>query len=107
MSYHPVNLSSLIRLAPDTLNNEAENTIISHNQTFNDLVSSTFKDFSEKNIHYKSMINTLSESPQLTGNPEYLARLQNYVGEYTNYISLVTTLARKGISAIETLEKSQ
>ncbi|WP_256465335.1 type III secretion system inner rod subunit SctI, partial [Erwinia amylovora] len=27
--------------------------------------------------------------------------------EYTNYISLVTTLASKGISAIETLEKSQ
>ncbi|CCP03017.1 Type III secretion system protein PrgJ [Erwinia amylovora Ea644] len=107
MSYHLGNLSSLIRLAPDTLKNEADNTIISHNQTFNDLVSSTFKDLSENNIHYKSMINTLSESSQLTANPEYLAKLQNYVGEYTNYISLVTTLARKGISAIETLEKSQ
>ncbi|ADP12402.1 Type III secretion apparatus protein [Erwinia sp. Ejp617] len=106
MKYHPEILSSLTRLAPDTLNNGVETTVISHDQSFNDLVFSSFKDFSENNIHHKSMINKLTESSQLTGNPEYLLKLQNYIGEYTNYISLVTSIARKGISAIETLEKS-
>ncbi|RQM38942.1 type III secretion system inner rod subunit SctI [Erwinia psidii] len=78
-----------------------------HDQNFNNLVSSTFNEVSETNAQFKDVINTLSQSPRFTSDPETLLVLQNYVGEYTNHISLVSALARKTVSTIETLEKSQ
>ncbi len=78
-----------------------------HDQTFSMLVSNTFKQMSETDEQFKLAINTLSNSPHFTSNPEALLQLQSYLGEYSNYVSLISTLARKGVSAIETLEKAQ
>ncbi|MFT8211956.1 MAG: type III secretion system inner rod subunit SctI [Symbiopectobacterium sp.] len=36
-----------------------------------------------------------------------MLQLQSYLGEYSNYVSLISTLARKGVATIETLEKAQ
>lgn len=107
MSYAPEALSALTQLTPDISSNDDHSLMKSQDQTFQDLISTTFKNFTDNNVQYKSLINTLSQSPQFTSDPQHLLMLQSYIGEYTNYISLVTSLTRKGISTIETLEKSQ
>lgn len=104
---HPTQaMSALTRLVANTTNNE-DSTFIQHDQSFNLLVSSTFKHVSETSMQYKSMINALSQSPHFTSDPKHLLMLQSYIGSYTNYISLVTSLTRKVVSTVETLEKSQ
>jgi len=47
------------------------------------------------------------KSPDAASNPDSLLEWQNDLGEYNNYISLVSALTRKTVSTIETLEKSQ
>lgn len=78
-----------------------------HDQAFSMLVSTTFKQMGETDEQFKQAINALSNSPAFSSNPEALLQLQSYLGEYSNYVSLISTLARKGVSAIETLEKAQ
>lgn len=78
-----------------------------HDQAFSVLVSNTFKQMGETDEKFKQAINTLSNSPAFSNSPEALLQLQNYLGEYSNYVSLISTLARKGVSTIETLEKAQ
>ncbi|RJL48611.1 type III secretion system inner rod subunit SctI [Pectobacterium carotovorum] len=100
-------LSSLTRLTPYTSAPEDNSSIRVHDQNFNNLVSSTFNKISETDVQFKNAINALSQSPEYTSDPQKLLVLQSYIGEYSNYVSLVSTLARKGVSTIETLEKSQ
>jgi len=100
-------LSALTRISPDTLNPDDSLSVSVHDTNFNNLVSSTFTKVSETDAQFKHVINTLSQSPHYTSDPEKLQMLQNYIGEYSNYVSLVSTLARKAVSTIETLEKSQ
>ncbi|MBN3264698.1 type III secretion system inner rod subunit SctI [Pectobacterium brasiliense] len=78
-----------------------------HDQNFNNLVSSTFEKTSKKDIELQNIINILSQSPEYTSNPQTLSTLQFFIAEYSNYVSLVSTLARKGVSTIETLVKAQ
>lgn len=100
-------LSSLTRLSPHSINPEDSLSVSVHDQNFNNLVSNTFSKVSETDMQFKNVINTLSQSPHYTSNPEQLQLLQNYLGEYSNYVSLVGSLARKVVNTIETLEKSQ
>lgn len=100
-------LSALTRLTPRSTNPEENISVTVHDQNFNNLVSSTFNKISDTDVQFKNVINTLSQSPHFTSDPQKLQMLQNYLGEYTNYVSLVSTLARKAVSTIETLEKSQ
>ena len=76
-----------------------------YDKKFNNYISATFDKLSETDLEYKKAINALN-SPQSTSNPERLLLLQTYLGEYSNYVSLLSTLTRKGVSTIETLEKS-
>lgn len=100
-------LLELTHLTPkETYQEETTSTRV-HDQAFTKLVSNTFKQMSETDEQFKQAINAISNSPQLTSNPETLLQLQSYLGEYSNYVSLVSTLARKGVSTIETLEKAQ
>jgi len=100
-------LSSLTKLTPYT-SIDADNSAISvHDGNFNNLVSSAFTKISETNTQYKDIINSLSHSENFSSDPKTLLMLQSYIGEYSNYVSLVSTLARKGVATIETLEKSQ
>lgn len=107
MSQFNETLSALTKLTPNSINPEDNLSVSVHDNNFNNLVSSTFIKVSETDAKFKNVINTLSQSPHYTSNPEKLQLLQNYLGEYSNYVSLVTTLARKVVSTIETLEKSQ
>lgn len=100
-------LLSLTRLAPKTSIQEDHSSIRVHDQNFNNLVSSTFNKISETDMQFKDVINILSQSPEYTSDPQKLLTLQSYIGEYSNYVSLVSTLVRKGVSTIETLEKAQ
>jgi type III secretion system protein len=98
---------SLTQLSSDTGNPEDSSSVSVHDQNFNNIVTNAFTKFSETDSEYKSKINILSMSAKYTDDPEALVHLQNYLGEYSNYISLVSTLARKTVSTIETLEKAQ
>ncbi|EXU76570.1 type III secretion system inner rod subunit SctI [Erwinia mallotivora] len=107
MSNYNEIVSSLTKITPydSAVEDSLSASVQDHN--FNNLVTSTFNKISETNAQYKDVINALSETPNFTSDPEKLAILQNYVGEYTNHISLVSALVRKSVSTIETLEKSQ
>lgn len=107
MKLQPEFLSTLTQTTPDTLNDKDHTSIFSGNASFNDFVSSAFENVSERTTNLKNVISTISESSQLTGNPENLLILQKYINEYTNYVSLISTISRKGIGTIETLEKAQ
>lgn len=91
----------------EEINYDGNVSVTAHAQNFNLLVSRTFNKVNETETQFKNVIDTLSQSPYFTSDPEKLQMLQNYIGEYSNYISLVSTLARKAVSTIETLEKSQ
>lgn len=105
MSYSIDALSSLTKLTPTTPPDA--DSISVHEADFNSLVSNAFTKISETSTQYKDVINSLSNSASATSDPKSLLMLQGYLGEYSNYISLVSTLARKGVATIETLEKSQ
>ncbi|MEW5290501.1 MULTISPECIES: type III secretion system inner rod subunit SctI [Erwinia] len=107
MSNYNEIVSSLTKINSNNSAVEESLSASVHDHNFNNLVSSTFNKISETNAQFKDAINALSETPKFTSDPEKLAILQNYVGEYTNHISLVSALARKAVSTIETLEKSQ
>ncbi|HFT1247468.1 TPA: type III secretion system inner rod subunit SctI [Escherichia coli] len=100
-------LTALTKLTPSSATSENNLSIVVHDQNFNNLVSSAFNKISETDVQFKNVINELSQSPRFTSAPQKLLMLQSYLGEYSNYVSLVSTLARKGVSTIETLEKSQ
>ncbi|CCP02137.1 Protein PrgJ [Erwinia amylovora Ea644] len=100
-------LSTFTKLSPDDSGPDVNSSLTVQDQTFNNLVSNTFNKISETDLEFKNMINTLSQSPEFTSDPQKLLMLQNYIGEYSNYVSLVSTLARKGVGTIETLVKSQ
>lgn len=98
---------ALSPISPYSASPEESVSVSVHDQNFNNLVSSTFTKISETDEEFKNVINTLSSSAHFNSDPQKLVMLQNYIGEYTNYVSLVSTLARKAVSTIETLEKSQ
>lgn len=100
-------IEALTRLSPHGITPEDNTSVTVHDQYFNNLVASTFNKISDTDMQFKNVINTLSQSPQFTSDPQKLLMLQSYIGEYSNYVSLVSTLARKGVSTIETLGKSQ
>lgn len=100
-------LSSLTKLTSYSSVDTDTNYVAVHDSNFNNLVSSAFNQISDTHTQYKDMINFLSHSDNFTSNPQALLVLQSYIGEYSNYVSLVSTLARKGVATIETLEKSQ
>lgn len=100
-------ISSLTKLTPYTPLDTDNSSISVHDNNFSNLVSSAFNKVSETNTQYKDMINSLSHSENFSSDPQTLLRLQSYIGEYSNYVSLVSALARKGVATIETLEKSQ
>lgn len=54
----------------------------------------------------KERITTALNNPAVTSDPEQLAIWQNRLSAYTIDTSLYSTLARKGVSAIETLIKT-
>jgi len=107
MSQTIESLSALTRLSPQAINPEDNTSVAVHDQYFNNLVASTFNKISDTDMQFKNVINTLSQSPQFTSDPQKLLMLQTYIGEYSNYVSLVSALARKGVSTIETLGKAQ
>jgi len=107
MSHSIEALSSLTKLTNYTPLDTESSSIAVHDSHFSNLVSSAFSKISETNTQYKEMINSLSHSENFSSDPQTLLRLQSYIGEYSNYVSLVSTLARKGVATIETLEKSQ
>lgn len=96
-------LTELTKLSLES--QEDKLSVNTYDRNFNNYVSATFEKLSKTDLEYKNVINALN-SPQSTSNPERLFLLQTYLGEYSNYVSLLSTLARKGVSAIETLEKS-
>jgi len=100
-------LSYLTKLTPYTSIDTDISSVSVHDGNFNNLVSSAFNKISETNTQYKDVINSLSHSENFSSDPKTLLRLQSYIGEYSNYVSLVSTLARKGVATVETLEKSQ
>ena len=100
-------LTSLTQLTPHSYPVDNDVSIAVHDGSINNLVSTAFNKISETNTQYKDIINALSHSAQFSSDPKALVMLQSYIGEYSNYVSLVSTLARKGIATIETLEKSQ
>lgn len=100
-------LSSLTQLTSKNSLKTEERYNLVHDSQFNNIVSSAFSKISETSTQYKEVINALSNEPYFSSDSKTLLQLQNYIGEYTNYISLVSTLARKGVTTIETLGKSQ
>lgn len=100
-------LSSLTKLTPYTSIEADSSSISIHDGNFNNLVSSAFNKISKTNTQYKDVINSLTDAVNFSSDPKSLVMLQSYIGEYSNYVSLVSTLARKGVATIETLEKSQ
>lgn len=100
-------VSALSPISPYGTSPDESVSVSVYDQNFNNLVSSTFNKVSETDDEFKNVINTLSSSAHFNSDPQKLVMLQNYIGEYTNYVSLVSTLARKAVSTIETLEKSQ
>ena len=107
MSQNIEALSSLTKLTTYTPLDTDNSSVTVHDNNFNNLVSSAFNEISETNAQYKDMINSLSHSENFSSDPQTLLMLQSYLGDYSNYVSLVSTLARKGVATIETLEKSQ
>ncbi|EKC7685917.1 type III secretion system inner rod subunit SctI [Salmonella enterica] len=103
---HKINfLAELTGLSLESTKNNLSVDIDSYEGNFNNFVSEAFNKLSKADLEYKENINILN-SPLMTSNPKFLFQLQKYLGEYSNYVSLVSTLARKGVSTIETLEKS-
>ncbi|EDR9399009.1 type III secretion system protein [Salmonella enterica subsp. enterica] len=103
MIYANSMLTNLTRLS---LENHDDNLSVNvYDRNFHSFVAATFDKLSTDDLDYKKMINSLN-MPESTSNPENLFKLQAFLGEYSNYVSLVSTLARKGVSTIETLEKS-
>ncbi|MBS0846913.1 type III secretion system inner rod subunit SctI [Citrobacter sp. JGM124] len=100
-------LSSLTQLTPYASHIDSETSVAIHDVNFNNLVSNAFNKISETTTQYKDIINSLSHSEHFSSDPKTLLMLQSYIGEYSNYVSLVSALARKGVATIETLEKSQ
>ncbi|MCW0309597.1 type III secretion system inner rod subunit SctI [Pantoea ananatis] len=97
---------SFTHLSVNSEESESDLSASIHDQNFSNLVANAYNKISESNTHYKDMINMLSQSPQFTSDPQKLLMLQDYLGEYTNHTSLISTLSRKGVSVIETLAKS-
>ncbi|MGN7915539.1 type III secretion system inner rod subunit SctI [Enterobacter sp. 22466] len=98
-------LPSLTKLMPvDSAT--TSNTALSSEGHLDNFISQAYHQLSQQDAQYKNAINALS-APQMTSDPNMLAQLQVRLGEYSNYISLVTTLARKSVSTVETLEKAQ
>lgn len=100
-------LSSLTKLTPYTSVESYSNSVSVHDGNFDNFVSSAFNKISDTTTQYKDAINTMTNAANFSSDPQALVMLQSYLGEYNNYVSLVSTLARKGVAMIETLEKSQ
>ena len=100
-------ISQLTKLGSDNLSDANTSSVSVYDKNFSSMVSSAFSKVNDTDMQYKDVINAMSQSPHFTSNPEKLAQLQEYLGEYTNYVSLVSTLAHKATSTVETLEKAQ
>lgn len=73
---------------------------------FNHFVADAYRQINANDINYKNMINAFSTSPTLASDPVKLIQCQKLMGEYNIYVNLISTIAKKGVGTIETLEKS-
>ncbi|AZF15597.1 MULTISPECIES: type III secretion system inner rod subunit SctI [Pseudomonas] len=65
--------------------------------------------FSEKSVeaeHYVSAINSILSRPGMLSDPEVLFELQQQTANYNLDISMVSTLTRKAVGAVEALMRS-
>jgi len=97
-------LNSLLSLS--TKPTVSTDSNISTSGSYNNLVSSLFKKLSTQDINYKNEINVLS-SEKFSSNPEAITKLSSLTGEYGNYVSLISSLAKKSTDTIKTLESGQ
>lgn len=100
-------LTQLTKLTSSDLQSDSASSTNVNNQSITSTVSNAFTKMSDMDCSYKNTINMLSQSPRFTSDPAMLLKLQEYLGEYNNYVSLVSTLGRKATGIVETLEKSQ
>lgn len=91
----------------NTLNDNDHTSVFSHSASFRDFVANTFESSSNNKISFNNFISKFNQPHQTTDNPENLLILQSYINEYSNYVSMVSSVVRKGIGTIETLEKAQ
>ncbi|WP_042958944.1 type III secretion system inner rod subunit SctI [Erwinia tasmaniensis] len=99
--------SNLTQSLPNTLKDNDHTSVFSHNASFSDFVSNTFENSSEHRISFDNVLNKFNQPHESTDNPENLLMLQAYINEYSNYVSMISSVVRKGIGTIETLEKAQ
>lgn len=72
-----------------------------------DIVRNAYSTAAVKTDRDKMAIDLLANDPGAIADPEKLAILQDRLGDYTIYISLVSTMARKATTTVETLIKAQ
>lgn len=97
-------LNSLLSLS--TKPKVANESDISTSGHYNNLVSSLFDKLSTQDMDYKGAINILS-SEKFSSNPEAINKLSSMTGEYGNFVSLLSSLAKKSTDTIKTLENGQ
>ncbi len=97
-------INSLLR----THNNLTEPELNTENLVpIEDIVRNAYSDATVKTEQEKIAIDTIMSNASALSNPAVLADLQNRLGDYTIYVSLVSTLARKATTTVETLIKAQ
>ncbi len=72
-----------------------------------DIVRNAYSASAVKNERDRMSIDAIMNDPAGLSNPAVLADLQNRLGDYTIYVSLVSTIARKATTTVETLIKAQ
>ncbi len=71
------------------------------------IVRDAYSAASVKTEQDKIAIDKIMSDPGALSNPAILADLQNRLGDYTIYVSFISTLAKKATTTIETLIKAQ
>ncbi|MDN7674938.1 type III secretion system inner rod subunit SctI [Burkholderia oklahomensis] len=75
--------------------------------TLDAILKQTLVDANDKSNVAKASIESRLADPVDFAHPEKLIALQTELSDYNIYISLASTLARKAVSAVETLVKAQ
>ncbi|MCU9952219.1 MULTISPECIES: type III secretion system inner rod subunit SctI [Burkholderia] len=75
--------------------------------TLDAILQQTLTDANDKSNAAKASIESRLTDPVDFAHPEKLIALQVELSDYNIYVSLASTLARKAVSAVETLVKAQ
>ncbi|AOJ09966.1 type III secretion system protein [Burkholderia sp. ABCPW 14] len=75
--------------------------------TLDAILKQTLADANDKSNVAKASIESRLADPVDFAHPEKLIALQTELSDYNIYVSLASTLARKAVSAVETLVKAQ